>query len=1069
MTGDYYIRKENAMNKIKYIFLLLICASALSVNAQRFNKKIRTLKARPKIEFKDKATGTIVDAATGKPLNGIRVAIPGVSTAMSDEAGKFTIKIPSYDVELLISGPGYQQKRVPLKGGKEIAVRLHDETHKSLFEDVMTPLGDLPGSHASVSIAQLNGDYSKSPATSPEALLQGTVSGLNTLTRSGMDNAGANMYLRGFNSIYTNNQPLLIIDGMVVENLSAGVSLIDGYLSTPLSTIDVKDIERITVLKDAATLYGVKGANGAIIVETKRAKDAETRITAQVLTGMNMKPNSLPLLDATQSKRYLMDVYQSRGYTNGEIQKLPFINSEKPVKQAWGYEGNTDYYRYNKSTDWQDQLFVEGFKQNYSIGVTGGDNIALYALSLGYLQNEGLVKGTDYSRFSARVNTDITFSTKFKVQTNMSFVYGKKNLMQEGSASPQNPIYASLTKSPFMTSYRYNEQDQLSPNFEDVDLFGMSNPAAIAENMMQENSSYGFIANINIVYNIWKNLTLSSRFGLRLNKEKERIFRPEKGIPYDDLSTSVVTNQMQYRTERIFSLFDETRANYLFTFGPQHQLDATLGLRYFNNRSEDDWGKAYNSSSDDFRSLQYGLNELRQMGGSIGTWNWLSVYGNVAYSLKNRYFVNATISADASSRYGKSISPFQLFPAVSAAWVVSSEKFMRACSWLDLLKIRAGYFMTGNDDIGNYAARHYYTSQNLLGNYGLVRGNLVNTKLKPERVDRLNAGVDMAFLNERFSLSVDVYRSKVRDMIAYSPITSYSGFSKYLDNCGEMQNTGVDVTLNTRLLNLPSLKWDLGATVSHYKNKITQLKGDSYLTEIADATILTQVGKPMGVFYGYKTNGVYATEAEAQADGLYVRSGLSDLPFSAGDMRFVNRNGDQYINKEDRVEIGDPNPDIYGGLNTRVLWKNFTLSAQFTYSWGNDVYNYTRRTLESMSGLENQTQAVMNRWRAEGQVTSMPKVVYGDPMQNARFSDRWIEDGSYLKFKNLTLAYDIPIKKGTITGLQVYAVAENLCTWTAYKGYDPEFSVSSNPLGYGIDSFVTPQTRTFYVGLKLGL
>ena len=394
---------------------------------------------------------------------------------------------------------------------------------------------------------------------------------------------------------------------------------------------------------------------------------------------------------------------------------------------------------------------------------------------------------------------------------------------------------------------------------------------------------------------------------------------------------------------------------------------------------------------------------------------------------------------------------------------------MRQLSWVDLLKIRAGYSMSGNDDIGNYAARRYYSSQNLLGNYGLVRGNLVNKNLKPERMARLNAGMDVAVLNERLSLSVDVYRSTIKDMIAYSPITSYSGFSTYIDNSGEMRNTGVDVAINARVLNLPSLKWDLGATVSHYKNKITELKGNSYLTDIADGTILTEVGRPMGVFYGYKTNGIYATTEDAKADGLQVRSGLADVPFGAGDVRFVNMNGDKYINEEDMTVIGDPNPDIYGGLNTRILWKNFTFSARFTYSLGNDVYNYTRRTLESMSGLENQTQAVLNRWRAEGQVTSMPKVTYGDPMGNARFSDRWIEDGSYLKFKNLTVAYDVPIKKGIITGIQVYAVAENICTWTKYKGYDPEFSASTNPLGYGIDAFMTPQARTFYVGLKLGL
>lgn len=1057
------------MNKIKYIFLLLACVFALSANAQKFNKKIRTLKVKKRIEYKEKVSGTVVEAATGNPVNGIRVTVSDISAAMTDETGKFSIKVPSYDVELLISGPGYQQKRVALKGRNEVNIRIYDETHKSVFGNVTTPLREVAGSHLTTSVVQLDGDNSLNPSTSGETLLQGTVAGLNVISRSGMENAGMNMFMRGFNSIYANNQPLLIIDGMVIENISAGTSLINGYLSTPFCDIDVKDIDRITVLKDATTLYGVKGANGAIVVETKRGKDPETRITAQAVMGMNMKPGSIPMLDAAQSKRYLMDVYQSRGYSSSDIQKLPFINNERPVQQAWGYEGNPDFYRYNKSTDWQDELFVEGLKNNYSIGVTGGDDVAVYALSLGYLQNEGVVKGTDFNRFSARINTDITFSQKFMVQTNMNFVYGKKNLMQEGNATPLNPIYSSLVKSPFMSSYVYNEQDQLSPNYEDTDLFGMANPAAVTGSVQQENSNYGFTANIHVKYNIWKNLTLSTRFGLRLTKAKESIFHPGQGIPYDELPTALVTNEMQYHTERIFSLFDETRANYLFKFGPEHQLDATVGLRYATNKAEDDWTKAYNSSSDEFKSLQSGLDALRQMGGALGTWNWFSIYGNAAYSLKNRYFVNATLSTDASSRYGQNVGFFRLFPAVSAAWVLSSEKFMKELSWIDLLKIRAGYSVAGNDDIGNYTGSRYYTSQNLMGNYGLVRGNLVNLNLKPERVGKLNIGLDVALMNERLSLSADVYRSKVKDMLTYSSMTPFSGYSTYVDNGGEMRNIGVDVAVNARLLNTASLKWDLGITASHYKNKVTRLKGESYQTEIAGGTVLTEVGKPLGVFYGYRTNGVYSTETEAQTDGLNVRSGLKDLPFGAGDMRFVNMNGDEYIDEKDRTVIGDPNPDVYGGLNTRILWKNFTLSAQFTYSVGNDIYNYTRQTLEAMSGMENQTKAVMNRWRMDGQAASMPKATYGDPMQNSRFSDRWIEDGSFLKFKNLTLAYDVPIKKGIVTGLQVYAVAENLCTWTAYKGYDPESSISTSPLSYGIDSFTTPQARTFYVGLKLGL
>ncbi|KAA6316101.1 TonB-dependent receptor SusC, partial [termite gut metagenome] len=451
----------------------------------------------------------------------------------------------------------------------------------------------------------------------------------------------------------------------------------------------------------------------------------------------------------------------------------------------------------------------------------------------------------------------------------------------------------------------------MSPNLEGVDIFGMSNPLAIAENVTQENSNYGFLGNIEANYNVWKSLKLSTLFGLRFNKERERIFLPGIGIAYDTLSTAIVTNKSQHRVERIFSLSNETRANYVHKFSHDNMLDMTLGFRYQNNKAEDDWGKGYNSVSDNFTSINYGLNTLRQVGGSLGTWNWLAYYANVNYSYKNKYFVSATTSFDASSRYGESISQYQVYPFLSAAWVLSSESFMKGVKAIEFLKLRAGYSLTGNDDIGNYTARYYYVPQNILGNYGLIRGNIVNTNLKPERNAKLYLGLDAALWNERLSFSLDAYRTKISDMITNSPVSPISGFSTYISNGGEMKNTGIDFSVNARLINTTSWKWDVGANVSFYKNEIISLQGgESYKTSIADAIIITQEGSPLGLFYGYKTDGVYSTEAEANVAGLYHMSGANKLKFGAGDIRFVNSNDDDLIDENDMTVIGDPNPDI---------------------------------------------------------------------------------------------------------------------------------------------------------------
>lgn len=1027
--------------------------------------------ARQTTEGDPVISGKVIDAATSTPLPGISISLPGISAAMTKDDGTFSIQVPSYHVELFVSGPAYLQKRVVTKGQKEIIIRLNDESSNSVYKEVLTPLGNVNNSQLTHAITNLDADNSFATVITAGELMQGNVAGLNTILRSGMEGAGTNMFLRGFNSIYSNNQPLLVIDGMVIENQSAGISLADGYVSTPLGLIDVKDVERISVLKDGGSLYGVKGSNGVIIVETLRSKEMATRINIQAVAGMNMQPARIPVLNASQHKKYLADLYQSTGrYSVEEIQKLPFINGERPVLQKWGYEGNLDYYRYDKSTDWQqDELFRESFKQSYSLGVTGGDDIAVYAITLGFQQNDGLIRGTDYSRFNARINTDIRLSRKANIYTRMNFIYGKKNLREDGGVKSTNPIYTSLVKAPFMSPNIYNEENLMSPNLEGIDVFGYSNPRAIAENVELENSHYTFLGNVKAEYEIIRGLKASTMVGLRFSKEREMVFLPQKGISYDTLSTAIVTNKSQHRVERLMMLTNDTRLNYVTSFGFDHKLDAVLGMRYQNTSVEDDWGKGYNSPSDDFKSINYGLNTLRQTGGSLGEWNWLAWYANINYSFKDRYFITATTSLDASSRYGDNISSYQAYPAVSAAWLISSENFMKDVRAFDLLKLRAGYSLTGNDDIGNYAARHYYKAQNILGNYGLVRGNLVNLALKPEKNVKFNIGLDMSFLNERLIISADYYKNTVSDMITYSPVSPISGFPTYVSNGGEMQNTGFDLALNARLVNLPSLKWDVGANVSFYKNKITSLPGGTYMTEIADATMLTQVGSPAGLFYGYKTNGVYSTTEEARADNLHHMSGLSKLAFGAGDVRFVNSNTDDLIDENDMTVIGDPNPDMYGGISTSLRWKRLSLSALFTYSVGGDVYNYTRRELESMKSFANQTQAVQNRWKVEGQATNMPKAVLGDPMENSRFSDRWIEDGSYLKFKNLTLSYDIPVKSNIFTGLQVYAVGENLVTVTGYKGYDPEFSATSNPLGYGIDTFITPSSRTFYIGVKIGL
>ena len=1044
-----------------------------STSTNRHYKPAIAQFAKSRYEGKAEVKGVVVDAATGKPLPGISISLTGVVSAMTNDKGEFDIKLPSFNEELNVSGPLRETQIVLVRGKKDLKIQMYEEGYSnSSYKDVLMPFGDVNNTRLTASTTYLNGDYSNNPAYTPEQILQGRVAGLETQMRSGQEGVGGNLYLNGVNSVYGNNQPLLVVDGMVIENEAFGTSLIEGYVSTPLGSIDVHDIQRLTVLKDATALYGVKGANGAIIIETLRSKQMATKITAHVQYGLNLTPHKIPLLSANEAKSYLIDMYQSEGYSASQIQNMGLFNTTLPTEDKWGrWSGNTDYYRYNKSTDWQDAIFNNGVKGQYGLNVTGGDDMAVYALSLGFINNNGLIDGTSFNRFNTRVNSDLNFSPQMKVHVNMSFLYGQKQMRDEACTESTAPIYTALVKAPFMTKYVYNEENVPSPNLEGSDSLGISNPKAIIDDINEKNSNYRFIGNADVDYALSNDLKLSTNFGIDFNKERETIFYPSTGIKYPSVSSTEVINSSRSRVERLFAVFSETRLNYKHEFDRFHKIDATAGFRYMSTHSEEDWGKAYNSASDKLTTLGDGDNALRQTGGTLGNWKWAAMYINADYSILNKYFFSGILSMDASSRYGTKVSKFQPFPSLQASWLISSENFMKNINWINLLKLRVGYTITGNDDMGgNYAGRRYYTEINYYGNEGLIRGNIVDDHLKPELNKKFDVGVDWSMFNDRLSLSVDYYYNNINNLITNGTPPTISGFSTYITNGGSMRNAGLDIAVKGRIIN-SALTWDLGINATFNKNKVTKLESGAYNTDAYDGEVRTQVGQPIGIFYGYKTNGIYETTAEATSAGLKTMIGTVATPFQAGDVRFVNTNGDSagLIDKNDMVKIGDPNPDVFGGITSTIKYKRLMLDALFTYSIGNDIYNYTRRILESESGYENQTKAVRNRWSVEGQNTSMPKAEYGDPRGNSRFSDRWIENGSYLKLKTLSLSYVVPIKEGLLTGLTVYGAAENLFTVTKYKGYDPEIATSLNPLARGIDAFICPTVATFYFGVKFGL
>ncbi len=1029
-------------------------------------------------------TGTVFDAETHKPLEFVAIDNSDIASTFSDLEGNYEIEVKSYYNVLKVAFMGYQTKEVVLAGRTHVDIYLTPigyatfQEHANLFY-TQPKLAYSTQAIENMSFGHSFENANEKGLVSAESVFKNQLAGVEVLNRSGMPGEGSDLFIRGFSSLHGNNRPLIVVDGMIYDDQEYGTSTIWGHRNNGLSSIDVSDIENVTVVKDAASIYGAKAANGVIYIRTRRATEQSNKIELNMSGGINMKTNSLPVLGADDYRLYLNDMLVSTGISQDSIERLPYMINNT------SYE---DYYRYHNNKEWQEELFANSYNRKIGMRITGGDDVALYSLSVNYLKNEGTVKETDYSRFNMRFNSDIEISKVFNVNSSISFARGVQNFKSGRTMTGKdNPFYTSLIKAPFLHPYVRTSTGIVTPVYEDYDVFGVSNPGTLMTNtngMNQVAKNYRVFGSFNINAIVNENLTISNLVGIAFNKERELFFVPAAGVQPTINDLGEILNENGYRTQKQYNINNDLRLNYTNTFNRVHDFNAIAGVRYSMNQVEEDWGTGANTASDQITSVGQGDPLFSEGGGFLSDWNTLTSYASVNYGYLKKYYLSASVSLDAATQFGSEAdgikigdNVFGLFPSVSGAWVLSSEPFLSDVSFIDLFKIRASYGLTGNDDIGLYNRYKYYTAKNYLGQQGVIRGNIYNPWIKWEKNTKINAGIDLELLHSRLTVSADVYQNETTDMIEQKVASVFSGEDNYSFNNGSFTTQGIDVSVNARILNGP-VKWDLGIALSKYKTEVTKLHGDQLETELYGATVLTKVGESVGVFYGYETNGVYATTEAAQASGLANYLPNTDIvAFGAGDVIFVdhhadNVEGEEYtsiIDENDRVIIGDPTPDLAGGIQTRLNYKDFTLIANLGFSLGNDVFNALRYEMESMDSFNNQTEIVRNRWRYEGQVTDIPKAVYGDPMMNNRFSDRWIEDGSYLRLTNITLSYKLPLSTGFLDKPELFVTGNNLLTLTGYKGMDPDFSISNSALSRGIDVGLPPAVKSVLIGIKLKL
>lgn len=1046
----------NYIQKILTLALLLLTLVGWAQNNEKSGIKI---------------TGVVYHSVSKSPVEAASVQCGTYSSTFTHADGTFNIEVQTLNDVLTVGTRNRQSKDVHLAGRTHVEIYLSGENYTSFQEKAYTAFDSKKLLYVTQSVASVNSQIERTAKLSPgsgESAFDGKVAGLDVRARNGIKGAGSDLFLRGFSSLYATNQPLVIVDGMIYDTESYGTSLINGFRANAFAGIDEADIENVTVVRDASAIYGAKASNGVIFIRTSHATKQATEIDFSVNGTMEYAPENVPMMNAGDYRLYLNEMLLSKGLTSDSILQMPFMNLDPNV---------SGYYTYQNETDWQKKVFSDSYSSHYRLKIKGGDDVALYALSIGFLDQSGTVQNSNNNRFNFRFNSDINFSPKVTLNSNISFHYVTKNNTGSGFESGYDPVYQSRVKAPFLQEFVQNDAGVASPELTNYDFLNISNPVSLTSNMMQKDVNYRLFGSFNFNWAINKDFTLSNLIGMSFDKSRQSVFIPRHGVAPIQVDNGIIENQMKARVLRHFVINNDFRATYKKKFGFDHKLTAMAGARMNVNTLEEDWAGDFNSANDQMRSLGNGNYLLRQKGGTLGDWANLAIYANADYSLKNRYLATLGFSLDGSSRYGEEAqgvgmlgTHFGAYPSVALAWIVSSESFMANIDAVEFLKVRASYGLTGNDDIGNYTSRKFYTEKNFLGYQGIVDGNLWNPALGAERTAKMNLGLDMAFLNDRISLSADVYQNKTTQLFDYISTSIFTGYNGYYGNLGGFTTSGLDLSFNTRVVNTELVKWDLGFVLGKYTTIVDELSDKSRITEIFGAHVLTEEGSPLGVFYGYKTKGVYATTEQALQSNLKNRMSNETLvSFAGGDVIYEDVNPDGIIDQKDMTVIGDPTPDFVGELNTRLVLGPVSIDAALAYSYGGDVFNYMRYSLENMTSTSNQTQAVVNRWRYEGQETNLPKAVWGDPMQNARFSDRWIEDGSYARLKHVTITYKLPFRSNFMKYAEVYASGINLLTFTNYKGLDPEFSLNGFALSQGIDVGMIPQNKAVLVGIRLGL
>jgi len=914
---------------------------------------------------------------------------------------------------LYLSGSLYAQKSDTLK-------------EKTIEEVVVIGYGkakakDLTGS---VSVINLNKTGNQPVADIGQAI-QGRASGV-TVINSGEPGSNVTFRIRGTGTIQNNN-PLIVVDGMP--------------LNGGLNQINMSDVESINILKDASStaIYGSRGANGVVMITTKRGAKGGI-LNFDTFTGIQSVSNMIKVLDASQYAQLNNEMLANGGLT-------PNPEFANPSSLGAG-------------TNWLAALFNPSILSSYSLSYGDRSEKSNLYVSTSYFNQKGVVLNTNYDRYIVQINGDTKLKSFLKVGNSVKLQH---DIKKNGSYDIKGTILSLPTRPIYDTNGNWAGPGSNPLLYGDID-----NPIGKATIVENSTKGYNIQGNIYAEAEIIKDLKFKSLGGIETNIWYNRTWSPK-------YSWGVKSQENSYLFEgsnRSITLLWDNTLTYDKTIG-KHHINAVIGSSAQNNKYNYLSASVQKFASDNTQQIDNGILQPVQHG-NASEWAIMSYLGRVNYNFANKYYVTATIRRDGSSRFGMD-NRWGWFPSAALAWRISNENFLKNSNVINNLKLRLGYGITGNQEIGNYSFSSSYNTYlyNFNNSYvsAVLPTVLPNPNVKWEGQEQYNAGFDLDLFNNRISLIVDGYVKNTNDMLVPMSVPVTSGYSDvYVPsiNAGKIQNKGFEVTLSTKNIIKNDFKWSSDAVFSYNKNNVESINSDTPIITASggfnSAIGLIKAGYPVNVFYGYITDGIFQNQAEVDRHAVQMPGSNSATSTSPGDIRFKDLNNDGVINDKDRTVIGNPNPKFTFSLNNTFNYKNFDLTIFLQGSYGNDIFNANRMYTEAMSIIQNQSTAVLGRWTGEGTSNNIPRAIYGDPNQNSRVSDRYIEDGSYLKIKNINLSYTLPktVFGQNFNSVKIFVSAQNLVTWTKYSGFDPEVPVN------GIDNGTYPITRTVSLGLNIG-